>query len=224
MKRYFLFVGVCIIAGIMSSCNNNPEPEDSMYATPQNTLNYLLHYVPYKVGQSLVFSNEDLGREWTVNPYEYKDVYYDPNEEPRFPNIHFMDVRKSGDHVGTWDVEIEAALLEEGVSRIADYLSATSMAVHGNNNTDTVEVLWMPSIRLSQTEYYDGLHRIHYTQEQFLPSLGDTIHLSLYRMRKYEGADYKMVEAPEGCYINMVKDKGLTDFCVDGKTIWKRVK
>jgi len=222
MKKHFLlFASIIAFAGIFVSCNNEPDgPEPPKEATPQNTADYLLRFVPYEIGQSLVFANESLGREWTIKPYEYKNSYYDPNEVPVFPKVNIIEER-GGDYKGQWIVDIQADLLEEGVSRVADKMSSTSVSLNGDNNTDTIAITWMLAIRLSATEFYDGgLQRYYCTRKDFFTFIGDTVHLTLNRMREGQ----IMVEAPSGCYINMVKDKGITDFCVDGKTIWKRKK
>lgn len=208
MKKIVLFASIFAFAGTFISCNN--EPESPTKATPENTMEALLHYVPYELGQVLEFVNDSLGREWKTMPCGYKKSYYDPNETPFFPNAHYYRSDSLGDYRGRWHLTIEADLTEDGTPMKKN--ATTTFVIEGHDNENTLSFGLISLITLSQSEKYEGFVIKSYTIDNFHSSIGDTI-----RFLFTKGAS-------EGCYINVVKDKGITDFCVDGKTTWRRVK
>ena len=55
--------------------------------------------------------------------------------------------------------------------------------------------------------------------KEVLAQLTDTIIIPIRR----QGTTNREIVAPEGAYARIVKDHGLTDFSVDGTTVWRRV-
>ena len=216
MKKYFLFVGVCVIAGIMSSCNNKPDPEDPMSATPQNSIEAMRPYFPYSADQKLEFVNESTGKEWSLTPCFYNPASGAPIDFPKISNL------KYNAHPEIWEVFMESDYEGEASNGKPWRYNLISFKVVGNTDKDSVYFTEMAQIEVGKEGFFQGECYFSNSMSEFIPSLKDTIRCPFLRTC----ATYGMIKEPaaDGCYITVVKNKGITDFCIDGKTIWKRVK
>ena len=87
-------------------------------------------------------------------------------------------------------------------------------------NGDTATIDWMITLQWEKDVYYDVCTRKIIPLKNPYISLTDTLEFPiLYRLSKTE-SQYAL----NGAYVRIVRHKGLTEFCVDGETIWKRVK
>ena len=208
-KQIFLFASILAFVSAFISCNK--APEDPTIATPENTLELLLRYVPDTAGQTRVFINEETGKKWSLTAYQTKH----PEQSLPFPSVsyreHYLDIPEK------WSVGInpkfEGGPEETGFSTISNNYHIT---VSGDRETGKINMVWMSTLYLSSSESYTGMDQADYTVNDFLSNLSDTLRFSLTKGGKQP--------VPDGCYINVVKDKGLTDFCVDGKTVWRLAK
>ena len=77
-------------------------------------------------------------------------------------------------------------------------------------DASSMDIFWSLELRLEEDEYYRGGSRITCSPDEILSQLTDTIILSI-------------DDTENGAYARIVKNQGLTDFSVDGTTVWRRV-
>lgn len=219
MKQKLFTVLLIILCGLFSSCEPAETPKD---VNATLCLNALLKYFPYTIEDDFVFVNDSTGRQWNAKPY-------DRFKEGIFPRTskHFSDSYEGeapSESYGSWSCSVEAPILEIGVSHTEDAMSDVSMQIAYTADSrpanPSIAMSWDVRIRLSNEEYYSGfLFKLCFPNE-VMSLLTDTLILPLEYQRTANG----QIAAPEGSYARIVKEHGLTDFSVDGKSVWRRVK
>lgn len=207
MKTKFFIISLIAGVTLMTSCLTNAPTEADM----QGYMKALQQYYPYSLGDSYVYFNENLNRTWEISTYEMPDfrisVYNNPS------------VKNYGDRGGS----IYASFLEKGVASIED--EESSIATYLRNSGDSnMNVIWSVKIRLSADDFFSGGIEYGCPHREFLSQLTDTIILPLTQKRAPDSDYRSFISAPEGSYARIVRGKGLTEFCVDGETVWHKVE
>ena len=190
---------ICLIASIavLTSCapkKNVQKPDIDSYIAT------FLPYYPYSIEEDFFFVNEELDRKWEAKAYSRDSIYPDI--------ISYFEDNELCESYGAWAAEIYAHLLEKGVSEKAHGLNVISTSIISMGGATLLT--WSVQLYFSDKESYLGDVMIECSPDDIYSYFTDTIIIPLY--------------APEGAYARIVKNQGLTDFSVDGKTVWKRVK
>lgn len=196
MKSKLFVLSLIVATGLFNSCKTE-EPTETDW---NNYVAALKHYYPYSLEDQFLFVNDSLGRTWEAQPY-------DDNKE-EYPYTHILICKKepgskcSGD--GT--AYIYALFMNKGEAPQDGGKSEITTYITHEGGSELVSINWSIVIRLGADEYYRGELRESCPASQVLSHLADTI----------------VIPASKDSYARIVKDKGLTDFCVDGKTVWQR--
>lgn len=219
MKKQTLIILIIGVMGMASSCGPVNPPQEEEEVTAETCLKAMLQYYPYSIDETFEFVNEEAGRTWKGSAYDrankgaYPYTYisnYDKEENGEKPKSY-----------GDWDTHINAFVLENGVDSHEDKISQVSTYIHYADNTDLpIYSYWNIDIRLSHEEFFTGTVKGYYDLDNVLSQFTDTIEVPI----GYQRGEKGLIPAPEGAYARIVKGKGLTDFSVDGETVWRRVK
>ena len=213
MKR---FIFILCTAGLLAACNtNNPEPEEPQKPNLPDTVNaqtckdVILRYFPYSPSEMLTFQNSQTGEDWQISP-RIKDMSED------FPAVTITEGISTSDD---WYLDIEAYFMKAG----DDYHHALtccglSCTIFPTLRGDTIEIRWSGLISLTgnyEDKYIATWLTIKADSANVLKHLTDTLTIQLEKPQT--------VLPPEVC-MHVVRERGITDFSLDGKTIWNRVK
>ena len=201
--RIFPFIFILAIL-CLAACT--PESE-GMKVNPKTCLKVISAYYPYTEDENFVFVNEELGR--TCKAKAFKRT----NDES-YPYVRIMDCRYSPAMkcYGDWSVDVFAALQETESSSdqaLSGYIQ-TNVFCSPDDKLESVALFWYVQLNVSDGGSSQCHCDILCFSEDLYKHFTDTIVLPL--------------NSPEGAYARIVKNQGLTDFSVDGKTVWKRVK
>lgn len=211
MKTKLFIISLLVAAtGLLVSCDRGLSEADL-----KNYINALKYYYPYSLNEEFIFENESLGQTWEALPY-------DDYNEGVYPYTHITICKNevgskcSGDR----SAGIAACMIEKGkrddigYSKILTYLEQEG----GHKN---VFCEWRVSLLMSDSTFYTGFLRNTCPQDEVLSQLTDIITIPIsYKQTSYSGSS---IPLPEGAFARIVKGKGLTEFSLDGKTVWKRV-
>lgn len=198
-------VVVCC-AGLFVACDREPEmPKD---LTMQNMYNVAMMYYPYEEDDELTFKNETLGKTWTIvaKNIDNKSFMENKLEELR-------DYETTGKPVYGWIIRVSASFIEEGGGR-----SVFETILSADTVRNRILLRWETGL------YLDGYNRGDTLSEckgaEAYSYFTDTISLTMRDVKN--GKERK--ELPQNAYLHIVKNKGISDFSLDGETVWKRVK
>lgn len=213
MKTKLLILSFISALTILVSC----ERPDSDF-TAQSCLDVLAKYYPYSLDEDFIFVNDSLGKRWEAQAYDNrgKGIY------PWTHITSYEDERK-----GNWICEIEAPVLENDVDPKAYKKSYMYTCVEYSPEITPpalpIQITWIYYIYLSGEEWYNGnvFTMNFHNAAEFASDFPDTIVLPINNHHTSVGS----IPVPEGSYIRIVKNKGITDLSLDGgQTIWRRVK
>ena len=203
--------GILVFAAIlMAGCAQPPQKNQAL-----DYMEELKTYFPYTVDEKLIFVNEELGRTW-----ETTTITDSKGHCPCYKwSINNSFGTKS---YGDWDIGVGVLMGKEGQKYSVDEkYSGYSVLIYGNPLNFNED--WSVGIRMGKNENYSGSKWTgDYPIEDFYLIRTDTIVLPI---GNAIGDPIKPdKELLAGSYARIVRNKGLTDFCVDGKTVWRRVK
>ena len=206
MKTKVLIASLmAIVMGLIVSCKQEEPTETDM----KNYIEALKAYYPYSQGESVSFWNEDLERQWNLNANACNSHIIICKNEP--------GSKCSGDRSATISTSFE----EGGINSNKEIVSEIGTLLEHEGGSKTVFIRWDMSLRLSKEEYYQGSASVTCPTENVLAQFTDTIIVQITGKRSASG---DMESAPKGAYAHIVKGKGMTDFSLDDRTVWKRVK
>lgn len=198
MKAKFFLISLILGTTLFVSCYNDPSEKDM-----QGYLAALRPYYPYPENGTFIYKNDSLGRTWEVKVEKNKDGDY--------PYTHMTICKReifskcSGDR----SVSIWTRFMREHIpyDQSAGQLS-TEIVYWGD--ASSMDIFWSLELYLNEDEHYQGGAYIKCSPDRVLSQLTDTIILSIDKTKN-------------GAYARIVKGEGLTDFSVDGTTVWRRV-
>ena len=213
MKTKLLILSFISALTLLVSCNP-PEP-DSKEMTAESCMELMKSYYPYSLDEDFVFVNDSLNLRWEAKAY-------DAQKKGIYPWPHIDNDEDSEKNPDGWSCDIHAWVLENGVSPYAYGKSQISTYISYRPNTKFESpfiINWVAEIYLSGEDKYQADERFYCRDATELSStFADTIVLSI---------DYHSTHEPipEGSYVRIVKNVGITDLSFDGgKTVWRRVK
>lgn len=199
MKTKFFLISLILGAGLLVACYNAPSETDL-----QDYLTVMRPYYPYSVDDAFVFVNDSSGGKWIGYPYDYyKDGIYP-----------YTDIYKSSSDYAAEATICAWVQTEEGGTRTGE-IGTKILYMAGE-----YVMSWNIALRLNDSVSFHGGFQCCCSESEILASFTDTILLPI----PYQhDPKTPMVEFGEP-YARIVKHQGLTDFSVDGKTVWRKVK
>ena len=172
----------------------------------EEVLQSALEYFPYQEGDVLTFYNattEDTLSMAAINSENEKFLTY--------------DIVQSSDP--GWIVHVVAQLTVDSIPLPYNkcYFATT---IADSYSTETLFVQWQAVILLSTYEYYEAGLYPRDKPENLYKYLTDTICVPI--NKRFYGKTFE--NADKNAYVNFVKNRGLTDFSLDGKTTYRRIK
>jgi len=211
MKKYLIFaiLVIAVVAGVFLSCNR--EPEMPTEVTMQNVLNVVMRYYPYEEGDVLTFKNENTGETLSLAA---KSSDNDNFLQARTDTIKYKEGKDTPVTIVGWSIGVSARLTEKQSGGVS--------AIHSNISADTEErqrvfILW--NVGLYKNGYNRGDVLFDGNLSEVYAYFTDTIKLTMRDVI----LDNQRKDLPENAYLYVVRDTGITEFSLDGQTVWKRV-
>ena len=219
MKKSFLFIGLIGLIMSFASCDPNV-PQSKLRTDAQKSLNTIVAYYPYSINDEFVYVNETTGEQWKGKPYsnnygEFPEInlrVYDDESDPIVDGEHSMSY-------GSWNADVYAEILEVGVSHAVRQPTYMHTTISKSPNDQKTEILMSCYLYITFNKlecYLVGVDSIYSSLDEVMAFFTDTIVLQPFM-------DKGTQEYVEGSYARIIRDKGLTDFSVDGKTVRRRV-
>ena len=210
--KHFLFAfGVLLI----TACTQQQEPQQQTYPTSEELQRYrdsLLLYFPYSADEEFVFVNDESGQTWQTKANDLGRGEY--------PIVDVYPPKISGsENDGFWFINVTASMLEQGMPSYTAEANYTSVSLHG---------AWMgfgpyswnfQIYNSEEKKEYPGTWGTNSLSEDDFLHTADTIIIPI-----SPSANGSVAKQSDGAYARLVKNQGLTDFSIDGKTVWRRVK
>ena len=206
MKKHFHIVSLLAIVVLMVACDHGPSETEL-----NNYLAALRPYYPYAIDERFIFVNDSLGKVWEAEP--------DYHIDNAFPYTD-IDKYSYGKGSGQWNVSISCSLQTKDSST---YYNSGKMDTYIDYIAGRHHIIWGINLWLDG-RYQDpisGGYILICAENEILSYLTDTILLPIPWRYKTE---LPIVIAPDEGYARIIKHQGLTDFSIDGKTVWRRVK
>ena len=208
MKNLFYLTIMITVGGLFVSCNGNKSNEPQTL-NAEKMLEMSLAYFPYNEKDSLEFVNDQTGRKWDIETYSINKSCRTGKEGSESQGISksIVDVKFTVKDV---------AFIKQQNAKITFNIIADTFNIGKDTYIFMSQFVYIP---LSDDEIYSGQTEINCNEVDFYSYFSDTIMIPL-----TEDLYNRSTPLPEGAYARLVKNKGLTDFSVDGTTIWKRVQ
>jgi len=207
-----IWISVVLLSAVMmTSCtpvNPAEEPEvQELVIDPDSCLAAMLRYFPYTKTDTLVYANESSKKQWIIYPHTNWN-----------PGAGFPVVNKGGGEEGpsSWYNMIAAPFVVEGIGN----LYRTEFYWELSTSSGKFEFLMSNDIRFEQGSYYSGNLNTRMDSAQLRAFFADTIVIPIKSLEPDKSG--KSEPMPQGAELHFVKDKGLTEFSLDGTTFWRR--
>ena len=213
MKSKISIIILVFAALLMAGCSKPKE-----VPTENDLKTYLAElklYYPYAVNEQFVFVNET-----TCERLEVKAMPEQDNEYPITSyGIHEEDPESMSYEM--WSIDIYAPMINNEFSMVLDmdsHIAGKGLICDG--------ILWMFSVKLDSKYSYIGVKLPDASDNDVLSLFTDTVEITEISKTYIDdfSGEIQQESAPSGSYARIVRNKGLTDFCIDGKTVWRRVK
>lgn len=213
MKTKIFLLSLSVAAIICTSCRGHGDKIEPTEKDLKTYISVLSHYYPYSINDNLIFKNENSGESWENKPFTYSGDSIYPETE-----IWLCDEPYASCY-GDRTAHIYACFIENGVSRY-DYDPSQIGTFIAKSGSEEVYLSSNIMLSFGAYDYYRGSYSVICMHKEVLAQLTDTIIIPIRR----QGTTTREIDAPEGAYARIVKYHGLTDFSVDGETVWRRVR
>ena len=209
MKKWSYLVLLFTVPLFEACTPNAPTPSSEL--TQDYVLERIMEYYPYSANGHYVYVNVQSGQQWVIYPFT------GGNGNNQFPDVISESYFEG---VPQWENLIIAEFNTENYDNV--YRTSQLMSI-GTRSDGAFEVHVQCKIRMGKDEGYGGsYHNVKADTVSVRALLTDTITLpitSIYDSRN-SGHSYER----ENVYIQLVRGKGLYEFCLDGQSVWRRVE
>lgn len=206
MKTKLFIISLLVMAtGLLASCEGEHPTEKEM----KNYLSVLSTYYPYSLDDEFIFENESLGQTWEAKAY-------DRYNEGLYPYTHISVCNDVGSKCRG---DRSASIIAWMLGPEAYSYSEMSSGIYHEGGTNEVSIGWNVSLQMGDSACYKGSIQSVCRTEEVLSQLTDVITVPLHFEPLYPNMTIPSID---GAYARIVKGKGLTEFSLDGKTVWKR--
>ena len=196
MKAKLFFTSLILGATLLVSCYDSPSELEL-----QDYLTIMRPYYPYSMEDTFIFVNDSTGSRWEGYPYDYQEKNIYP----------YTETYKSSNY------SAQAMTSAEIHAKDAPYkwkISTNISCLAGEYH-----MYWYIEFNFNDSVSYQGGYQLCSSESAILASFTDTILLPI----PYQHDPRTPMVEPSEPYVRIVKNKGLTDFSVDGQTVWRRV-
>ena len=218
MKTKLFLISLIGTFALLTACTPVPELNE---VTPKTCVAALAKYFPYSIDEKFIFVNDSLNHRIEAKAYDtYNDGIY-----PRTA----IEAEDGNDLNSEWNCCVYNYMFNSQInpdsSALASYFWVERIAAWVFNNpaegAASIRMVWGMSLRLSMKkpqEYFTAEWDVHCKPSELASLLTDTITLSIHSIESPD-MDTTIVE---GSCVHIVRDKGIVDFSLDGKTFWRR--
>ena len=210
------FVGAIIL---FASCK--PTEPELKEITPETCVASLMKYFPYTLDDEFIFVNDDLNHRIEAKAFDaWKDGIYPKT---------FIDDKMGTDLNSEWNCSIHASMFNKQINPDSipwthywvERISAYVYNIPSKSDTP-IEMIWRMDLRLSMRkpqEYFTAYWDVWCKPSELASLLTDTITLPI---QAFESPDMDTTIVDGAC-VHIVRNEGIIDFTLDGKTFWNRV-
>ena len=213
MKTKIILFSLCVAAIICTSCRGHGDKIEPTEKDLKTYISVLSHYYPYSISDSFIFMNDYSGESWENKPFTYSGDSLYPETEIWLCNEPYASC------YGDRTAHIYACFIENGVSRY-DYDPSQIGTFIAKGGSEEVYLSWHIRLSFGAYDYYRGSYSVNCMPQEVLAQLTDTIIIPIRRRGSTNGEK----DNAEGAYARIVIGLGLTDFSLDGISVWRRVK
>ena len=215
---------ISILVFFLCSCNGNTpderksdvpdERKSDVTLTPQASIEAMLPYFPYDSAEHFVFEDELSKKLWIADAYR---VYAFDNEGVyRLQDYPAIKIEEG--NYGIWYTSIKARMK---VPSDLDPVDNPSIIISSlDRYSDRCVIMFNTRVKIGENDSYAGRLEINTDSVAWVSCFTDTITIPFTSHTR----DHKRDTLYEGACVHLVKDKGMTDFSLDGKTYWKRIQ
>ena len=207
-KLLFLLAMVSLVA-----CN--PNAPEKKAVNPLSCRDAIMKYFPYNIDEHFVFENDLTKERKELDAYSQDGKSY---PIVRINNAGSADSIKSH---GDWEVIVNAQMIaEDNVDGEMLMYEPGSIIfrVMGSTYSPKCHIGLYSTLIFEYNEQYYGYMSSNIDTAKVFSFFTDTITIPLISQVKLN-----QKELPEGSFVHIVKNKGITDFSTDGETVWRRV-
>lgn len=217
MRTKLFLISLIGTFALLTACTPVPELNE---VTPKTCVVALSKYFPYSTDEKFIFVNESLNHRIEAKAYDaYKQGIYPQTI-----------VEADQGEEGEWTSSVHAFMFNSRIN--TDSLSWTyywmerisAWVINSpSEGAASIRMVWGMSLRLSMKkpqEYFTAEWDVHCKPSELASLLTDTISMPIQTIVSPD-MDTTIVE---GSCVHIVRDKGIVDFSLDGKTFWRRVK
>lgn len=213
-KSFLMMACVAFCMALLVACNTNAP--DQRTVNPLSCRDVILTYFPYSIDEHFVFEN-DLTKERKV-----LDAYSQDGKTYPSVSIHGASSSDSVKSHGDWEVLVYAHMIAEDNVLNGNMLGYQSgyinFTVKGSAYNKKCLIGFYSPLILNKNEQYYGYTSSYIDTAEAFSLFTDTITIPLLSQSKPT-----RVVLPEGACVHIVKNKGITDFSLDGNSVWRRV-
>lgn len=201
-----LFLLLAIVAAWLSSCSTGGPSNTDLKRYQAE----LLRYFPYHIGDTCVFKNTENDSSIVLRPIDKYNF-------GSFPYSNIFNC-SSTDKCGS-GVSVDAIWNETDNEMRANI----EMDMEHMRGGDNMAYYCVYNMWLGEEVRYSGNIMTMYPIANLLSYIPDTLVLPILQYMILTGGKTTDISS-QGAYIRLVKDHGLTDFSLDGTTVWHQVK
>ena len=209
MRRSLLCGALGVLAFLVSCETNSIDKPEQKEINRLNTLELMKKYFPYQADATYDFINDQTGNVWSITPSVNSS---DLHEFPAVESYEYKGARGL-----EWENTINAEFIVGGLGNVNPTVILFNVSTSGTG----FEIHLQTKIPLSQSEAYGtSLSQMECDSVEFYNIFTDTIIMPITKEYDARGRSsrYDMPDA----YVKMVRGVGLTDFSIDGKTVYRR--
>ena len=211
-----LILLLSITAAWLTSCSSGPsKAEWERYRAE------LLRYFPYHNGDVCVFENTENDSSIVFRPFDE----YNPYDESK--DGSFLQTRINIENCGPFEKCGASGITLDALWQGTDDKKASVLMIleHWGGNKMDFYCYYIMLLGKDNPYQYSGITTTTYPQAEILSYLPDTLVLPItrYEFPTDKGRSHTDISS-QGAYFRLVKDHGLTDFSLDGTTVWHQVK
>ena len=216
MKNVSLFAITAIVVCFCTACERTIHKQGMVNTDAY--LDVMRQYFPYEINEHFVFENEQTKERKECDAYNYNNRYGEI-----YPIIEeFASAIDSTDSYGDWSINVKAPMLAGDNPQALEYTPGhITFFISGSTYQSWCFVSQRVVLRLSKDEHFVGsVEGRHVDTTEVFSFFTDTITIPLTKRQVEHSSEL----LPEGAYVHIVRNVGITDFSLNGESVWRRIE
>jgi len=200
--KTIFFVSILSVVSSLIACDCEPEmPTELNAQTAQTVMSW---YFPYKASKTYTFRNNKTGEVWKMLPEVRKST-------GEFPEFYISEHWELGME---WLVSVESSFMDVN-GDIKNLAGFSCLMTPATLKGDIIRIQWSGHISLTgnRDDLYRNLLILTVDSASAFSYFTDTITLPFI---------HGNTSLPSNACLHIVRCKGLTDFSLDGESVWER--